>query len=86
MAKVTLVAFQDGPDHYFAYGRDRFWMPVYKVLVDEFAPTHMRFPSCLSFMQYATVGRRERVDLEDVFHRYGRLASKTDNLQTGTRP
>ncbi|MCY4575472.1 MAG: hypothetical protein OXC55_02515 [Chloroflexi bacterium] len=74
MAKVTLVAFQDEPDRYMAYGV-RLSKPVFRILDDELVKTEMRFPACLSFMQNATVGCRQRLDLDEVIERYGKPRS-----------
>ena len=74
MAEVTLVTFQDGGDRYIAYGV-QLSKPVFRILDDELVKTKMRFPACLSFMQYATVGRRQRLDLDEAFERYGKPRS-----------
>ena len=77
---MYVVEFQDDRERYLAKGDDRRSMPVFRVLVEELSSTPMRFPACLSFMQYATVGSLRQRSAREIRAQYG-----PDNVDR-TRP
>ena len=72
MAKDYVAAFFDGPaTRYVAYGQDIEYLPVFRVRDGDHVKTGMRYPSCLSFMTFATVRAMRRMDREEIHRLYG---------------
>ena len=77
MAKEYIVRFFDGSTEYVSYGQDKDYMPVFHVRDGDHVKTMMRYPSCLSHMQYVTVRALRRMEREEIDLLYGQqLATK----------